>query len=411
VTDRFGLRVYLSEAGVFASTDSLGAASYLMRPNGLGPWAYTSNNPLRYVDPDGRDEKDLRCVMDGRANCDAFGAGSLAPLAIKVRDARIAAESSQGDEARATAVANYSRQLSRFENAAGWRYDFHGNVGLPVVVTAGGIAGGVALTAGLAAGIEGGAVGYYMRLAWNAGPLARTAILGAGVVSLLSVPKMISGVREEYVRCASYSGSDDLGACFNFGADTGALVEPASQVVNSGAGFLSKYLLEPPYRFAAGGVRTSLKGPGPSAAARALYAAARRRAQYRALAGELVDYASTQTWDTGRNAEILRTNMEELEELGTTFGPGDNAHHIVASTHPDAQRARAILDQFGIDVNSAANGVRLRPEQHRGRGLHSLLGIARVTDILENAALSNDRDEVIAALRSVADDILSGQFP
>jgi RHS repeat-associated protein len=61
VTDRFGLRVYLSEAGVFASSDSVGAASYLTRPSGLGPFSYASNNPLLNVDPDGRDNGFSEC--------------------------------------------------------------------------------------------------------------------------------------------------------------------------------------------------------------------------------------------------------------------------------------------------------------------------------------------------------------
>ncbi|SDF03020.1 RHS repeat-associated core domain-containing protein [Myxococcus virescens] len=48
-------RWYDSATGRFLSEDPVGAGAYLGAPNELNPWLYTAANPLRYVDPDGRE--------------------------------------------------------------------------------------------------------------------------------------------------------------------------------------------------------------------------------------------------------------------------------------------------------------------------------------------------------------------
>lgn len=68
----------------------------------------------------------------------------------------------------------------------------------------------------------------------------------------------------------------------------------------------------------------------------------------------------TNTGDTQKNADILRANM------GVGKTPGIQAHHIVPSTHSEAQKAREILESWGIDINQADNGVLLPKGIHDG---------------------------------------------
>ncbi|WP_315076426.1 RHS repeat-associated core domain-containing protein [uncultured Clostridium sp.] len=59
--------------------------------------------------------------------------------------------------------------------------------------------------------------------------------------------------------------------------------------------------------------------------------------------------------ESAQNSDILRS---ELKNAGIQPPPyGNAAHHIVAADAPDAQIARNILSEYGIDYNSASNGV------------------------------------------------------
>ena len=119
---------------------------------------------------------------------------------------------------------------------------------------------------------------------------------------------------------------------------------------------------------------------------------------------------------TSKNSRILRRS------LGMKPGTGDHAHHIVPSTHPRAQNARDILDHYQIDVNGAANGVRMSDALHRGRRLHSYDGIDHVTDAVTAAVkraggLSKDpkkwekgRKEVLKALKKLEKQLNDPKF-
>ena len=50
----FGARYMEARIGRFISPDPMGSAKPLLNPQGLNPYAYSANNPYRYVDPDGR---------------------------------------------------------------------------------------------------------------------------------------------------------------------------------------------------------------------------------------------------------------------------------------------------------------------------------------------------------------------
>ena len=77
-------------------------------------------------------------------------------------------------------------------------------------------------------------------------------------------------------------------------------------------------------------------------------------------------WKSSQTWDTTKNAKILRKSMERDH---TVFGPGEEPHHIVQSTDPRAADGRALLDKYHIDLNGAENGMKLTRRIHQTSGL------------------------------------------
>lgn len=77
--DFFGARYYWNSAGRFTSVDPLGG--HIEYPQSLNKYAYVMNNPLKYIDPDGRDfymlDKEGKRVLGGDAcsdgRCDADG--------------------------------------------------------------------------------------------------------------------------------------------------------------------------------------------------------------------------------------------------------------------------------------------------------------------------------------------------
>jgi len=53
-----------------------------------------------------------------------------------------------------------------------------------------------------------------------------------------------------------------------------------------------------------------------------------------------------------------------LEQAGEVRPPNSDAHHIAAGKKKVAEPARKILEQYGIGINDAENGVFLPAEQH-----------------------------------------------
>jgi hypothetical protein len=72
-------------------------------------------------------------------------------------------------------------------------------------------------------------------------------------------------------------------------------------------------------------------------------------------AQEIVDDVDSIESTSTSPSEILGAALEKIGEPK----PGDNyeAHHIIPWNHPDAEPARSILEEVGIDINDAANGV------------------------------------------------------
>lgn len=124
--------------------------------------------------------------------------------------------------------------------------------------------------------------------------------------------------------------------------------------------------------------------------------------------GRLPGFVSTQQWDTTGNATRLRAAMEK--KLGRKLPSSEEVHHIVPSTHREAEQAREILDRFGIDINSTDNGVVLTQSQHVGHGLHTKEAILEVLNRLRRAEKSGSA-EVLKALQRIAREIQNGAFP
>jgi hypothetical protein len=124
-------------------------------------------------------------------------------------------------------------------------------------------------------------------------------------------------------------------------------------------------------------------------------------------------WKSTQTWDTSKNAKILRKSMERDH---TVFGAGEEPHHLVQSTDRRAAAARALLDKYHIDLNGAENGIKLTRRIHQTSGLQRDKAIRDVNDRLQNAAKGAKsweagRDAVMKEMGRTRRDINAGQFP
>ncbi|MCB9507772.1 MAG: AHH domain-containing protein [Myxococcales bacterium] len=106
----------------------------------------------------------------------------------------------------------------------------------------------------------------------------------------------------------------------------------------------------------------------------------------------------------GRPSQILG---RALQAAGQVRPPGVSAHHIVASSARAAAPARAVLARFGIQINSAVNGVFLpsfrRSPNPLGAAVHSMVHTRAyyqaVNEALRQATTRAEALEVLDALR------------
>ncbi|MEE1257403.1 MAG: AHH domain-containing protein, partial [Lachnospiraceae bacterium] len=113
-------------------------------------------------------------------------------------------------------------------------------------------------------------------------------------------------------------------------------------------------------------------------------------------------------------SEILR---EELYDAGVSNPPyGNAAHHIVPWNDSRAKEARDILDEYGIEYNSAANGVFLPTEKNEYTGNttmhvgnHSKEYITEITNRIRQAEQDyGTKEAVVKELNSIREDLLNG---
>ena len=125
------------------------------------------------------------------------------------------------------------------------------------------------------------------------------------------------------------------------------------------------------------------------------------------------EWKSSQTWDTTKNAKLLRKSMEMDH---TVFGPGEEPHHLVQSTDPRAAEGRALLDKYHIDLNGAENGIKLTRRVHQTSGLQRTEAIHDLNDRLQRAAegaksWNSARWRIMQQLGRTRRDINAGRFP
>ncbi len=101
-----------------------------------------------------------------------------------------------------------------------------------------------------------------------------------------------------------------------------------------------------------------------------------------------------------------------------------DAHHIVSWSHPEAVGARAILAQFGIDIDSADNGVYLPtsskyvphpkiPNAYSHKKIHTQKYYLNLTALLtQTLRLPNvAKEDIMSILKEVGEDLVNGTFP
>ncbi len=113
---------------------------------------------------------------------------------------------------------------------------------------------------------------------------------------------------------------------------------------------------------------------------------------------------------TKPSSKKLRDNMIASGQKEPSYN--NAAHHIVAGSSPKAAESRAILDKYGININSADNGVFLPTDKDvTGVAYHPSLHTdeyyRKVNTLLENAS---SKEDVIDILNMIKEGLLDGTF-
>lgn len=110
------------------------------------------------------------------------------------------------------------------------------------------------------------------------------------------------------------------------------------------------------------------------------------------------------------SSKVLREN---LIKAGVKVPDYPNAaHHIVAGSSKKAAEARAILLNYGVDINDAVNGVFLPTVKSASEAayhpsLHTKAYYEKVTELLSSA---QSKEDVIEILSDIAEQLQKGTF-
>jgi hypothetical protein len=112
-------------------------------------------------------------------------------------------------------------------------------------------------------------------------------------------------------------------------------------------------------------------------------------------------------------APSSRSLGRALEAAGHVRPPGSAAHHIISGSAPEAAQARAVLQQFGIGIDEAVNGVFLPANRAAsnpaGAAVHSTLHTNKYyQQVTRMLSAATTRAEAEAALNAIRQALLSG---
>ncbi|MGD9153955.1 MAG: RHS repeat-associated core domain-containing protein, partial [Bacillota bacterium] len=103
------------------------------------------------------------------------------------------------------------------------------------------------------------------------------------------------------------------------------------------------------------------------------------------------------------SSKVLGKN---LVKAGFKRGVDEAAHHIVAGGASKSEIARTILQNYGVGINDAVNGVFLKGSKHASQ--HTNKYYAEVNRLLSQAT---SKKEVISTLKTIAKRVTDGTFP
>jgi hypothetical protein len=160
--------------------------------------------------------------------------------------------------------------------------------------------------------------------------------------------------------------------------------------------------------------------PNAAATARSSAGSARVGARKTARAAAAKGSTNTAAKASTSAANVMKSEASSsrilgrsLEAAGHTRPPGSAAHHIVAGNAERAEPARRILQEFGIGINDAANGVFLpatgKSPNAMGAAVHASLHSNRYyTTVNKMLGQAQTRDQALGILARIRRMLLEG---
>ena len=115
-----------------------------------------------------------------------------------------------------------------------------------------------------------------------------------------------------------------------------------------------------------------------------------------------------------KNADVLRSNMEKVmgEDAAEIKKSNSRAHHIVGDNEYSGE-SKAILEKYGIDINSPENGIFL--PQDETSDLHGTIHNGKHTqayndEVTQRLKQAKSKEDVLEILDSIKEDLYNGDM-